>query len=158
MTFDAARFEQAQLQPRTTVLPVPDLAAFFAPGSNPEWKVRGLSAVEQHLATEACKRRTVIGNIFSAVGDSAEQIKAMREAIGLPSDAVPGEIVYRQEVLVTGSVSPKVDLAVVVKLSEHFPVEFFKLSSEVILLTGRGSIDVGKPEAASTPTTASSSQ
>lgn len=156
MSFDAARFEQARLEPRRSTVEVPGLAEYFAPGAKPVWTVRGLSSSELHHATEAGQRRSTVTNIIRAISEREEQVKVMREAIGMPGEAVPGEIVKRQEMLKLGSVDPVIDLAVAVKLSEMFPVEFWQLTQEIATITGLGGIDPGKQEAASQKTTASS--
>lgn len=157
MAFDAAAFDRAQLVPRTSKLPVPGLARWFTPGSDPVWTVRGLNAVELHHAAEASKSREVVGNIFRAVGATDDQVKNLRVAIGIPSGEVPGEVVKRQEWLRMGSVDPVIDLSVAVKLSELYPAEFMLLTNEIMVISSQGATDLGKPEAASTPTTASPS-
>jgi hypothetical protein len=157
MTFDAARFEQARLEPRRSAVPVPGLARFFAPGTDAVWTVRGLSSSELHHATEAGKRRTTVDNILRAISEGGDQVKHLREAIGMPTDVVPGEIVKRQEMLKMASVDPVIDLVVACKLSEQFPVEFLQLTNEITLLTGQGAADLGKPDAASQTMTASPS-
>ncbi len=154
MRFDTARFEAAQLQPRTSDVPVPGLAAFFAEGVEPVWRVRGLTAIELHESTDAGKRRHTVDNIIKAISEGGDQIKGLREAIGMPAAIVPAEVVKRQEMLRFGSIDPVIDLTVAVKLSESFPVEFLQLTNEITLLTGQGA-DLVKPAAASPLTTPS---
>lgn len=157
MGFDAAAFERAQLGPRTSQVPVPGLARWFTEGADPVWTVRGLDASEVHFTAEAGKTRSTVANLLNAVAEGGSQVKALRSAIGLPDGMVPGEIVRRQEMLRIASIDPVIDLTVAVKLSEKFPVEFMQLTNEVLLLTGQGATDLGKPEAASPTTTASPS-
>lgn len=157
MPFDAQAFERAKLGPRTATLEVPALAAWFDAGEKPEWTVRGLTASEMHEATEAGKYRATTESILRALAQREDQVQAVREAIGLPGQQVPGEIVKRQEMLRFGSVTPAIDLSVSVKLCEQFPVEFMQLTNEILLLTGRGGIDLEKPAAASQTTPASPS-
>lgn len=156
MGFDAARFEAARLEPRRKTIPVPGLAEWFAPDTEPQWTIRGVSAAELHYAIEAGRRRATVTNIIKAISEREVDVKTMRSALGMPSDEVPGEVVMRQELLKTASVEPAIDLAVAVKMSELFPIEFHQLTDEIKLLTGHGGIDPGKQEAASQQTTASS--
>ncbi len=155
MGFDAARFEQSQLQPRRRKVPVEALAAYFPEGEPPEWEVRGLSATELNRAMEAESRQTNVESIVRAIATSGSQADAVRKALGM-SDDTPGEMAKRLEMLVMASVAPKIELAVAVKLGECFPIEFLRLTNTITELTGLGAVaaDVGKPEAASQPTPA----
>jgi hypothetical protein len=80
-------------------------------------------------------------------------VQAIRAAIVLTGDT-PGEIAKRVEMLVTGSVTPKIEHATAAKLAENFPIEFLMLTNAITELTGMG-FDMGKPAAASLPTPAS---
>lgn len=152
MPFDAAAFERAEFKPRTAVVEVEALAAFFPDGEPARWTVRGLSASELHRAMEAGKRQGSVEAIVRAIATGGDQAQAVRKALGLSADT-PGEIAKRLEMLVLGSVSPKVELPIAVKLAEAFPVEFLGLTNEITELTGKGA-ELGKPEAASQPITA----
>ena len=73
-------------------------------------------------------------------GDKAVQI---RKAFGLGDDDVPRDVSYRIEMLVAGSVSPKLgadNRDVAVKLAEAFPTIFYDLSNKVLNLTGQGAV------------------
>lgn len=153
MGFDADRFAAAKFQPRTEAVPVPGLAAFFAEGEEPTWTVRSLSAVELHRCMEAGRRQSTIESIVKAVASQADQVAAVRKALGLSKDT-PGEIAKRLEMLAIGSVSPAIELPVAVKLAETFPVEFMLLTNKVTELSGKGA-DIVKPGAASQTTPAS---
>lgn len=157
MGFDAAAFERAQLGPRTSKVPVPGLARWFTEGADPVWTVRGMDSSEVHFTAEAGKTRATVANLLTAVAQGDSQVKALRSAIGLPDGLVPGEVVRRQEMLRLASVDPVIDLTTAVKLSEMHPVEFWHLTNEILILTGQGATDLGKPEAASPTTTASPS-
>jgi hypothetical protein len=153
MAFNASKFEQAQLVARTEKVSVPGLAAFFDEGEEPIWVVRGLTAGELYHAAEAKARQTDTSNLLSALSNSSDAVEAMRKVLGLTKDT-PGEIVKRLEMLVLGSVVPKIELAVAVKLGEKFPVEFMQLTNEIVTLTGKGAevASVGKPESGSKKT------
>ena len=152
MGFNADQFMQAKLEPRRAKIAVPALASWFGEGEVPEWEVRGLTANELNMAMEAKARRDSVDNIVKALTESGDQVKAIREAIGLTKSA-QGEVVKRLEMLTIASVVPKIDLPVAVKLAEAFPIEFLTLTNEITRLTGQGH-DVVKPDAASQPTTA----
>lgn len=153
MGFDVAKFERAQFARRMQSVPVPALAPFFADGEATEWTVQGLTSTELHRALEAGKRQGQVESIVRAITTSGDAAQAVRKAIGL-SDDTPGEIAKRLEMLVLGSVAPKVDLPAAVKLAGTFPIEFLTLTNTISELTGQG-FDLPKVEAASQPTTAS---
>ncbi len=151
MPFDADRFERAKFAPRTRVLDVESLAAFFGEGEAPTWTVRGLTSNELHAAMEASARQRGIEAVVQAISKGGDQSQAVREALGL-STKTPGEIAKRLEMLVMGSVCPVIALPLAVKLAEAFPIEFLTLTNAISELTGQGA-DVIKPAAASQPTT-----
>jgi hypothetical protein len=150
--FDLNRFEQAKFESKKARVAVEALAPFFDEGEPAEWEVRGLTASELHNALEAEKRQGNIEAIVRAISTKQEQTKAIREALGLTGDT-PGEIAKRLELLVAGSVSPKIDLSAAVKLAEAFPIEFMVLTNKISELTGKGA-DLVKPGAASQTTPA----
>lgn len=168
MGFDAAKFESAKMAPRTRQVPVPGLSAFFTrdevdpePSTSPDepsgvwiphWEVRGLTATELHRAIEAGKRQNSVESIVKAIASTQDQAQAVRRALGLTTDT-PGEIAKRLELLILGSVAPKIELPTAVKLAERFPIEFMQLTNEIGELTGLGH-DLVKPSAASPTTTA----
>jgi hypothetical protein len=152
MPFDPERFERAKFAPRQQAVEVEALAAFFDEGEKPEWIVRGLSSIELHRAMEASRRQQGVESIVKAIAAGGDQAQAVRRALGLTSDT-PGEIAKRLEMLVMGSVAPKIELPAAVKLAESFPIEFLSLTNAISELTGKGA-DLVKPAAASQPTTA----
>ena len=152
MPFDLDRFERAKFAPRQQNVPVEALADFFAEGEAPVWVVRGLSANELHRAMEAATRQKSVEAVVRAIAAGGDQVQAVRQALGLTADT-PGEIAKRLEMLVMGSVAPKLELPLAVKMAEAFPVEFLSLTNTITELTGKGS-DLVKPAAASQPTQA----
>jgi hypothetical protein len=147
--FNADKFMQEKLEARRKLVPVPALASWFDEGEPAQWEVRGLTSNELYLANDAKQRRSTTDNIIKALTESGDQAKAIREAIGLTNNT-PGEVVKRLEMLVMGSVTPKIELPLAVKLAEAFPIEFLMLTNEITTLTGMG-YDVVKPPAASQP-------
>lgn len=152
MGFNAEKFDRAEFRPRTKRVLVEVLSDFFDEGDVPEWEVRGLSATELHRAIEAGKRQSSVEAIIKAIAASGDQTQAVRKALGLTTDT-PGEIAKRLELLVLGSVAPKIELPTAVKLAERFPIEFMQLTNDIGELTGQG-YDLVKPSAASQTTTA----
>jgi hypothetical protein len=152
MPFNVELFERSQFQPRTARVPVPDLAPFFAEGEPREWEVRNLTGAELFRANDAAERQKGVGSIVDAIGVGQESVEAIRKALGI-GKGTPPELAKRLEMLVAGSVSPKIELAVAVKLAEHYPVEFAMLTREITNLTGMGA-ELVKPVAASHETVA----
>ena len=154
MGFDVDKFEQTELVPRQKAISVPALSAFFDEEEKPEWVVCGLTASQIHKATSAEASRSVQAKILKAAaefsGDPESILKELQD-----KEETPGEIAKRMEMLVAGSVAPKIELRVAVKLAKTFPIEFMHLTNEITGLTGMG-FDMVKPEAASQETTSSS--
>ncbi len=147
MPFDLDKLERAKLEPRRARVTVQALAPFFTGGDDPAFEVRGLTATELHRAIEAGKRQSSIESIVKAIAATGDQAAAVRRALGLSTDT-PGEIAKRLEMLVLGTVAPKIDLPHAVKIAEGWPIEFLTITNEIADLTGKGA-DVGKPVAAS---------
>lgn len=150
MPFDAAAFERADLKPRTRIVEVPGLAAFFEPGEPARWTVRGLTASELQRAAEAKARQSSLESLADAFSGQGDKAEALRKLFHISAD-VPGEIVKRIEMLEMGSVEPKITQSLCVKLAESYPVEFLQLTSAITELTGQGA-DYAKPNAASQST------
>lgn len=153
MAFDLARFAQAEFAPRQQAVPVPGLQAFFGKNEKAEWVVCSLSAAQLHNAMEAKQRQAAVQTVVDAIASSGEKAQELRKALGLAGD-VPGEVVKRLEMLVAGSVEPKIDMPTAVKLAGAFPIEFLTLTNTITELTGQG-FDLVKPHAASRKTPAS---
>lgn len=154
MPFDMAAFERAEFRPRTERISVPALAAFFAEGEAAEWEVRSLTATELHRAHEAGRRQRDLGTVVDALATAGDRAQELRKVLGLAT-STPAEVAKLLEMLVAGSVSPKIELHQAVKLADTFPVEFLQLTTAITSLTGQG-FDLVKPGAASHQTPASS--
>lgn len=157
MPFNAQKFERAEFRPRTATLALPALAPFFDEGEPPEWTVRGLTAAEFARAQDAEKRNTSIDMLIGALAaaqSKSDAVNEARKALGLAGANTPGEVAKRLELLVAGSVAPVVTMETAVRFSEKFAVDFYVVTNKIIELTGQG-FDLGKPAAASQPTTAS---
>jgi hypothetical protein len=150
MPFNAEQFQRAEFAARTVTVEVAGLADFFGPDEKPEFTVRGLTAIELHRAMEAGQRQHAIDGVIKALASQKDQVESIRRALGLNADT-PGEVAKRIEMLVVGSVSPKLDHHTVVKIGEVCPVEFMDLTNRIVGLTGQGA-DRVKPPPSSQPT------
>lgn len=149
--FNVDKFDQSQLEHRTSELELPALKSYFDEGEKPAFKVRGLSGAELQVAIDAQKRNTTTESLIVALAKLPADVATIRQAIGLPSKDTPGELAKRIEMLTLGSVSPKLEQHIVVKLAEKFPIEFYQLTNLITELTGMGAEVMGKPVPASQP-------
>lgn len=143
MGFDTAKFMESKLVPRTKDVPVPGgLTAFFKEGEAAVWTVRSLDSNELSRAYEAEQSSSNIEVLTEALSKSVsaggDTVEAVRRALGLPSKETTGDTKKRLELLVQGSVSPKVDFQLAVKLAQTFPIEFRYLTNTILELTGKG--------------------
>lgn len=135
--FLADQFEAAKFEARTETMTIPALAEFFSDGAAPEFVVRGLSASELQRSIEAGTRQNAIETVVKAISSQKDQVETIRKALGLASDT-PGEIAKRMEMLVQGCVRPTLTHAVVAKLAEVCPIEFYDITNKIVNLTGQG--------------------
>ncbi len=149
MGFDLEKFRSAQYEHRKEAVPVPDLGYMFDGDDKPEWVVRGLTAAELQQCTEASKGQEAASLIMSALMDAAlsrnqKEVK-IREALGLSTGEVPGEIKKRMEMLVRGSITiENLTLADTALLQERHPIEFMTLTNKIVQLTGQGQVSLGE--------------
>lgn len=137
--FDADRFTAAKLAPRTAVVPVPGLAAYFDGGEPAEWVVRGLTGQELGQAKAAVSARKDVAVLVDKLlgAQSAERADAVRRLFGL-GDEVPADVALRIHLVRMASVAPACDEECAVKLCTCFPVEFGLISQKILELTGAG--------------------
>jgi len=141
--FDTKKFLKTKLKHRTEAVPVPDLKEFFD-GEEAVWIVRGLSGQEAGRAKEAAAKNKNLTAIIEAIsGTQKDKIQAIKDALGI--DKIPDNIAERIAHLEAGSVEPKCDTELALKLCEHFPIDFYNLTTKILTLTGQGS-EPGKPE------------
>lgn len=145
---DLQKFLSAPLAPRQSTVDVPELAAWF--GDKPAaWTVRGLTAAELSRANQAADRGLDNARaMVAALAGDGDKASAIRQAMGLSNDDVPGDISRRIEMLAAGSVAPLLggdNRDVAVKLAETFPTVFYQLTNAITNLTGQGA-EVGKPK------------
>lgn len=152
---DIQKFLNAALAPRQQTLPVPDLASWFPPDVPAQWVVRGLTAAELCRANEAAQNGLDnVRAMVAALAGEGDKAQAIRTAMGLSTDDVPGDISRRIEMLAAGSVAPALGTEqrdVAVKLAETFPTTFYQLTNAIVALTGQGAEPGKQPHSGQTP-------
>ena len=138
--FDLGRFETEQLKQREKAVPVAELAAFFGNGSPPEWRIRGLSGIEVALVHDSARRSKDLDGIIKGLASnvSSEKTDAIKAAFGISPDATPDDYVKRLTMLELGSIEPKIRRDHAVKVAEFNALVFYRLTDEIMLLTGMG--------------------
>lgn len=136
MSFDARGFMRAEFEARTETVFVPALEWWFAE-ADPVFLVRGLTAAELARINEAADKQPAVESVIEALADDKAQSDAVREALGR-GKAVPSDTAKRIEQMIIACVEPKMDRQLAVKLSETYPIEFFRITNKIVELTGRG--------------------
>jgi hypothetical protein len=146
MPFDAQGYMSAQLQPRTAVVLVPELQAFFGDGEKAEWTVRGLNSNQLARANEASEKRKKAASVLDALegGSKSETVKALRQELGF-DDGVHPDTSRRISMLCDGSVEPPCPRELAVRLAADYPVTFFSLTNSIMELSGQGAEAAKKP-------------
>lgn len=141
MAFNEKKFMSTNFTPRTKDVKLPDLKDFFDEGSEPVFKVRGLSGNELARVHEAAdKHRNIAGLIAGLMSNQAqEKIDAVRAAMGVTED-VPSEIARRLEMISIACMEPKISMEASVRLAEVYPIEFYEITSTISELTGKGQV------------------
>jgi len=155
MPFDARAFAKAQFEPRLVVVIIPELCDWFG-GEDPMFRVRGLSGIELAQALEAAQTTQSRAELAEALLDGTDgaKVDAVKEAFGL-GKGVPDELIRYHELVIRGSVEPKLTRDVSVKLAERFPVDHKQLALKILSLTGQGHAVKKKPsDCSATPKSA----
>lgn len=144
--FDSKKLLQTQFIPRENTVSVPDMKDFFPEGEKPEWKVRGLTGIELARVNEAVAKNKDVAAILEGLisSSSQEKINSVKQLIGA-DEKVPNDIAKRVEFFILGSVEPKVDTELAIKICTVFPIEFFEITNKITVLTGKGHVP-GKPK------------
>ena len=146
MGFDVAKFERAELVPRTKEVAVPTMGEFFGEDDERLWTVRGLDSNELHTCLSADDTKKALQKIVATLEQVSNQATGPAHALALDK-STPGEIAKRLEMLVLGSVEPEISMPIAVKVAKTFPVDFLALTNEISTLTGMG-YEYSKPKAA----------
>jgi len=145
MSFDLKGFAKAKFKRRTEEFEVEVLRPFFGADDEPVFIVQGLRHDEIATCNMAVKKSDNLTAILQAAANHKPSIKtAIGDMISANID-VPEDTQKRIMHLTFGSVEPKINESLAVKLAETFPVEFVQLTDTILKLTGEGMIAVKKP-------------
>lgn len=149
MPFDARAFTKAQFEPRLGDVIIPELRDWFG-GDEPIFRVRGLSGIELAQALEAAQTSQSRAELAEALLDGTDgaKVDAVKEAFGL-GKGVPDELIRYHELVIRGTVEPKLTREVSVKLAERFPIDHKQLALKILALTGQGQAVKKKPSGCS---------
>lgn len=146
MNFNKTKFMKQQFEPRTALVAVPALSAWFddiTEGEQCCFTVRGMTGEELAKVMESSIRAKDISSIVEAISSSENAKDKIKDVLGLGTDT-PADMIKRLEQLVVACVQPQLDLENVKKLATAFPIEFYTLTNKVTELTGLG-MDIKKP-------------
>lgn len=137
--FNTKKFLDTKFEPRTEEVKVPDLQDFFE--GDPVWLVRGLTAHELAKADERASNVKSIANLAEALVQpgNTDKVKSIQAALGIGDDT-PKDLAKRFEHFVLGSLEPKVEMDIAVKIAETFPVEFYQITNTIVRITGKGQL------------------
>ncbi|MCP5006927.1 MAG: hypothetical protein GY941_23715 [Planctomycetes bacterium] len=140
MTFNVKAFKQEKFKVRTEDVPVPDLKQWFKKGTKAVWKVRGLKGKEVGVAKVAAAKNKSLAGIITMLQSAkvAEKTEAMEAVMDMAKDQVPENIAERLEHMILGSVKPKCDINLALKVCERYPVDFYNITTRILKLTGLG--------------------
>ena len=149
MPFAAKAFSKAAFEPRTADVRIDELKDWFG-GEAPIFRVRGLSGIELAQALDAAQTSQSRAELAEALleGTDGAKVDAVKEAFGL-GKGVPDELIRYHELIIRGTVEPKLSRDLSVKLSERFPVDHKQLALKILALTGQGQAVKKKPSASS---------
>lgn len=152
MNFNVDKFQQTSFTQRKEAVTVAELKPFCDGEGEPLWTVRGLNGEELALVDEAEeKAKNLLAMTEAAVGpDEKKKVEALRELLGVSKD-MPVSLIRRLEILILGSVEPKVDRQLAVKLAECYPMEFRLLFLTILKLSGKGKVPGKLPGSGTTP-------
>ena len=139
--FNAIMFERAIYEPRTEELEIELMAAFFPEGEKPLFTVRGLTADEVARTNKAVENGKTAEALIKALACSDQEglVDGLKAQLGY-GDAVDGEVSRRIELIIYGTVSPKLPRELIVKISNTMPTVFYLLSNKITDLTGQGQV------------------
>lgn len=143
--FNLKKFDNAKLEPRTESVAVPELAEYFDGDGDPIWTVRGLDGQEVYHVRSAFDRDRMIARVVERfAGTTKDKLDGIEELFGIGNE-VNEEASKRIELLLLGSVSPKLDRPAAVKLLKSFPTTAGQLTDTILKLTGFGFVPGKRP-------------
>lgn len=136
------KFLKTQFEPRTFDYPVPQLAEWFEPGENPVWTIRGLTGIELGRCLENGERKRN-ANAYKLeamlTGDPTATMAIIQELFASRDD-VPERVATRIEYLIEGSVNPKCDLELALKLMQFDGLLASNIANKILELSGKGQV------------------
>jgi len=142
MGFNVEGFLSADWQPRQTEVPVPGLKDFFDKKDKAVWIVKTLTGIEVAQAKHAKERNARLSANIDAISEvlAAGNSKKVKENLISLFGNVDAEAdtAWRTELLILGSVEPRVDYPFAAMLHKTKPEEYYKLTNEIIRLCGVG--------------------
>jgi len=138
--FDLNKFENTKFIPREEEVPVPELKAFFGKEEKPVWIVRGLTGHEYGRIQEGADSSALLKKVLEGLssGETDEMSNAILSMVG-DNKETPKDIIRRLDMLVLGSVSPKLESKrQAVKLCDINGVLFYRITNKIMELTGKG--------------------
>jgi len=139
--FDSNGFARAGFEPRTEKIEIKEFSSFFPEDEKPIFKVRGLTADEVARTNDAAKTNKIAESLLTALTTMNEQdiVSALKEQLGY-GEEVNSDIQRRIELIIYGSVEPKLPRELIVKMGEVYPTAFYSLSNKITELTGLGQV------------------
>jgi hypothetical protein len=141
MSFDTQGFLDASLTERIAKVPVPFLQPFFG-DTEPVWVVRNLTLGEMaqcKLSRTKAKNQVAIAKLASARADTDARVTALLNLLNCSAE-VESEVTARIEMLVLGSVEPKISYDIAAKLARTHANIVWQLSDKIGELTDGGSV------------------
>ena len=133
------------LSPGPRTFKIEELRDWFG-GDEPVFTVRGLSGIELAQALESAQTTQSRAELAEALLDGTDgaKVDAVKEAFGLGT-GVPDELIRYHELVIRGTVEPRLSRDLSVKLAERFPVDHKQLALRILALTGQGQAVKKKP-------------
>jgi len=143
MSIDYSRLDAAAIKPVTKKIPVPELKSFFSEDEDPVWEIRNLTGAELAITNEAAEAVSRIKTVLKAIaaGTSSELESGMKTFFN-KDEATPEDLARRHKMLELASIPPCPE-STCVRLAQAKPTTFFKITNEIVSLTGDGA-DLGK--------------
>ena len=136
---DFEKFNKSEFIFPSVDIPVPELKDFFQEDEAPVWKVKSVTGSELAIINEAVATYNKTKAIIEAIAtDSNSELKSgLKAYLNKSDDATPEDLIRRHKLLQFGTVGGCPEEAVI-RLANYKPTTFFKLTNEIIRLTGDG--------------------
>jgi len=144
MAFDTNAFDMASFTQPTKKISVPELKGFFEEDETPEFEIRGLTGRELAIVNEAVDTLNKTKIIIEAIAKGSNNAlkDGMAAFLNKNNDVTPEDLARRFKMLEFGTI-PHLPEHVCVKLAHNKPTTFYRITNEIIRMTGNGA-DLGK--------------